>query len=167
VVEGWFEEMYRTFLAHDEDELVEIIDRRADKFVESLSSEYLQYLAWEILEKNIAWVRRVKREYDPNEGIPIGVALILYQGFTTNQRAWLMAVDKVLRQGLFRVSVVVESIELVYADYIVLAENEKEAVEALKEYLVKEGDELKDVLGVKKIDCEGKKVLGIISAEVP
>ena len=93
---GWFDEAYIEFLSHNEDELAEIITKAAEPFVEGLSHKYLRFIAWELVEKNIGWVQKVKREYDPQEGIPIGVALIVHQGFTTNQKRWLSGLSRAL-----------------------------------------------------------------------
>ena len=98
VSEDWFDEAYVEFLSHDEDELAEVITNVAEPFIERLSHKYLQFIAWELVEKNIAWVRRVKREYDPHEGISVGVALIIHQGFTTNQKRWLSELSNMIEE---------------------------------------------------------------------
>jgi len=95
---NWFKQAYFIFVNSSEDELYEIVEEKAEEFIEQLNDEVLKNIAWELAEKNIQRVLKEKREFDPIEGITLGTARILMRGFTTNQEKWLKTLDEKLKE---------------------------------------------------------------------
>ena len=87
------------FFSTDEDKLSDLIAARAEKFVDSLHNADLRAIAWELLDKNVWWMRRVKTWADPVEGIPWGMIEIIHNGFTYSQMKRLKRLDSALRGG--------------------------------------------------------------------
>ena len=67
----------------------------------------------------------------------------------------------VSERKLYRVWAVIESLELTYAEYIVVAIDETEAKAVLDSYLKQQGEKLLDVLGVAEVNTYQPAVIGI------
>jgi len=69
--------------------------------------------------------------------------------------------DRVVERKLYRVWAVVESLELAFVEYIVVAVDEAEAKAVLDKYLKQQGEKLLDVLGVIEVNTYQPAVIGI------
>ena len=95
---NWFKQAYFIFVNSSEDDLYEIIEKKAEEFIELLNDKILKNIAWELAEKNTQRVLKEKREFNPIEGITIGTARIIMRGFTANQEKWLKTLDERLKE---------------------------------------------------------------------